>query len=69
MTRTRLLWLLLIVCAAFVQGYALGDGIPGNTFSGEVQNLLRAYPMARLALAGFLVWLAWHWLFEEGRRR
>lgn len=67
--RTRGLWLLIAAAFVLLEVYTLLDGAPGTTFSGQVQALVAAYPVARIGIAVGLAWLAYHWLIDKRQRR
>lgn len=64
----RLAWLLLALAFAALEGIALLNGIPGDTFSDLVWSLLEAAPVLAVPLVGFLGWLTWHFVEPTVRR-
>jgi len=65
----RVAWIAIVAVFLGAETLALGNGVPGDTFSAQVWGLLALAPWLVAPLVGFLGWLTWHFVEPVLRRR
>lgn len=58
------LWLLWILTGIVLEIVALADRVRGNTLSRQVWSAAEV-PVMHAVVTTFLVWVAYHWIFEQ----
>ena len=64
----RVAWIAIVAVFLGAETLALGNGVPGDTFSAQVWGLLALAPWLAAPLVGFLGWLTWHFVEPVLRR-
>lgn len=64
----RVAWLTIVGAFAILDGIALVNEAPDDTFSAQIWALLGVVPVLAVPLVGFLGWLAWHFVEPVLRR-
>lgn len=65
----RVAWIAIVVVFLGAETLALGNGVPGDTFSAQVWGLLALAPWLAVPLVGFLGLLTWHFVAPVLHRR
>jgi hypothetical protein len=55
-------WLVWLGLFVLIEGFAIARREPGDTLSEQVWAFIRGKPARWVMLAGFLLWLVWHFL-------
>lgn len=69
MTVPRWAWLVWIAAFGLLELAAITNDVPGDTLSGLIQTMVRAYPLTSVVVGAGLVWLTYHLLLDKRQRR